>query len=490
MRGDSVFARFDRSFQTDARAEPARPEGGTASGALRRCGVVLLLAVALAGCGGGGNSSHGTGGRSGLAVFESAGCGKCHTLAAAGAHGTVGPDLDRLRPAYDRVLRQVEKGGGGMPSFRGDLSPRQIRAVALFVAGGTAKRQLSVAAAFKPDHRTVESCGRDATCLQQAFANLAYHRGPKVALALFTHAMQTKPFVEENCHRIAHAIGAGALTRFHGEVGPAFAAGSAVCWSGYYHGILERAFQGVPNARLGRVARRLCTRVEAEASVFVAYQCVHGLGHGLMIYTGYDLPLALRTCDGLSTPWEQTSCTGGVFMENQSSSYGFKSRWLRPKQPLYPCTTVAERHKLYCYLMVTSQILPDVGYSWSKTVHVCRRSEARWVATCFQSLGRDASGQTRGRVAQIERICGLAGDMERECLLGAAKDLTSNDANGRRAARLCASAEATARAYCFYGIGSILGTFTADPARRAARCRALTSSRACVDGANGRPFRS
>jgi hypothetical protein len=262
-----------------------------------------------------------------------------------------------------------------------------------------------------------------------------------------------------------------------------------VCWSGYYHGILERAFQGVPDSRLATVARRLCTRVEAESSVFVAYQCVHGLGHALMIYTGYDLPLALRTCDGLRTPWEQTSCSGGVFMENQSSSYGFKSQWLRPKQPLYPCTAVARRHKLYCYLMVTSQILPDVGYSWTKTVRVCRRSERGWAAICFQSLGRDASGQTRGRVSEIERICGLAGDMERECLFGAARDLTSNDANGRRAARLCAASDAAARAYCFYGIGAILGTFTAEPAARAASCRALTREPACVDGANGRPFR-
>jgi mono/diheme cytochrome c family protein len=456
---------------------------------MRRAGVAILV-LALAGCGGRGSSHQSAGGQpTGAEIFGSAGCAKCHTLAAAGSHGTVGPNLDQLQPAYDRIVRQVQTGGGGMPSFRGKLSAKDIQAVALYVTGAT-KRRISVAAAFKPDRRTVASCHRDSTCYQQAFANLAYYKGPKPALAAFTRAMHTNPFVEENCHRIAHAIGAGALTRFHGDVGTAFARGSAVCWSGYYHGILERAFQGIPNSRLGTVARRLCTRVEAHASTFVAYQCVHGLGHGLMIYTGYDLPLALHTCDRLRTPWEQTSCTGGVFMENQSSSYGFRSQWLRAKQPLYPCTAVARRHKLYCYLMVTSQILPDVGYSWTKTVAICRRSEPGWVPTCFQSLGRDASGQTRGRISQIDRICQLAGDMERECLLGAAKDLTSQDANGRRAARLCAASDPAARSYCYYGIGSILGTFTSDPAQRRAECRALTSARSCVDGADGLPFRS
>jgi len=456
-----------------------------------RHGLVLLaLAGALAGCGGsGGHAMSGHGSTNGAQIFASAGCAGCHTLAAAHSHGTAGPNLDQLQPAFDRIVRQVQQGGGGMPSFRRKLSTAEIRAVALYVTGSTARR-ISVAAAFKPDRRTVKSCHADSICFQQAFANLAYYRGPKVALAAFTRAMRRNPFVEQNCHRIAHAIGAGSLTRFHGDVGKAFVRGSAVCWSGYYHGILERAFQGVPSARLGAVARRLCARVEAHDSVFVAYQCVHGLGHGLMIYTGYDLPLALHVCDELRSPWDQVSCTGGVFMENQSSSYGYRSQWLRPSRPLYPCTAVSRRHKLYCYLMVTSQILPDVGYSWQKTVRVCRRSEPGWVATCFQSLGRDASGQTRGRIPAIERICGLAGDMERECLLGAAKDLTSNDANGRRAARLCTSSAPALRGYCFYGIGSILGTFTSDPGRRRAECRSLAAPRSCLDGANGRPFRS
>src|ERR671937_1181258 len=34
----------------------------------------------------------------GAAVFASAGCGTCHTLAAAGSHGSLGPNLDKLRP--------------------------------------------------------------------------------------------------------------------------------------------------------------------------------------------------------------------------------------------------------------------------------------------------------------------------------------------------------------------------------------------------------
>ena len=70
----------------------------------------------------------------GRAVFASAGCSGCHTLHAAGAGGQIGPNLDRLRPTYPVVLAKVESGGGGMPSFRGQLSAQQIKDVAAFVS--------------------------------------------------------------------------------------------------------------------------------------------------------------------------------------------------------------------------------------------------------------------------------------------------------------------------------------------------------------------
>ena len=46
-----------------------------------------------------GPTGPGGGGKSGEAIFKAHGCDTCHTLSAAGAKGTVGPDLDKL-PAY------------------------------------------------------------------------------------------------------------------------------------------------------------------------------------------------------------------------------------------------------------------------------------------------------------------------------------------------------------------------------------------------------
>ncbi len=71
----------------------------------------------------------------GKQVFAQAGCGACHTLAAAGSKGTIGPNLDQRRPAFDRVAAIVASGSGVMPSFRGRLSAVQIENVAAFVSG-------------------------------------------------------------------------------------------------------------------------------------------------------------------------------------------------------------------------------------------------------------------------------------------------------------------------------------------------------------------
>jgi mono/diheme cytochrome c family protein len=71
---------------------------------------------------------------SGAAVFSSAGCGGCHTLKAAGTTGSVGPNLDDLKPSASAVSGIVRSGGGGMPSFSGKLSDAQIAAVASYVS--------------------------------------------------------------------------------------------------------------------------------------------------------------------------------------------------------------------------------------------------------------------------------------------------------------------------------------------------------------------
>ena len=448
--------------------------------------LLLLLVAALAGCGGDDGDGDGADGGPGAKVFAEAGCGSCHTFSPASSTGSVGPNLDEADISFDQAVQQITNGGGGMPPFKDELSEQEIEDVARYVTeGGSAMGGSggSAVGPFRPDGTRLEGC-LDTDCRRQAFGNVAVREGPKAALDLFEEKMADQP-IEADCHRIAHTIGAASLEFHDGSVAKALANGRSTCWSGYYHGVVERSFAGTDRAGLPERSREICRDPDIRKTSFLAYQCVHGLGHGLMIHTSYDLPESLRVCDALETPWDSDSCEAGVFMENISSSYGIKSKWLRDHDLIYPCNTIAEKYKLYCYLMVTSRILEQTGYDWRQAVKWCHKSDKGWVATCFQSMGRDASGSTRQNAPKILELCAMAGNMTSECIYGAARDITSNDANPRRAQVLCESAAKQFRAYCFEGIGTIIGGFHAQREGRRTECRKVTSRyfTACARGA-------
>ena len=83
----------------------------------------------------------------GLQIFQ-INCGSCHTLAAAGTDGTIGPNLDQLlatgskspttvKANYNLVLTTVQNGiGGRMP--KGLVQGEQAKLVAQFVADNLA----------------------------------------------------------------------------------------------------------------------------------------------------------------------------------------------------------------------------------------------------------------------------------------------------------------------------------------------------------------
>ena len=76
----------------------------------------------------------------GRAVFSASGCGGCHTLAAAGATGNIGPNLDAKKPGQSTVRTFVQNGstsgGISMPAFA-SMSQTDLNNVAAFVYAST-----------------------------------------------------------------------------------------------------------------------------------------------------------------------------------------------------------------------------------------------------------------------------------------------------------------------------------------------------------------
>jgi mono/diheme cytochrome c family protein len=65
-------------------------------------------------------------------------CEGCHTLSAAGFEGTIGPDLDDMRPGYATVLDALRTGPGAMPDYSDQFDARGLHDIAAYVSGAAA----------------------------------------------------------------------------------------------------------------------------------------------------------------------------------------------------------------------------------------------------------------------------------------------------------------------------------------------------------------
>jgi hypothetical protein len=355
-------------------------------------------------------------------------------------------------------------------------------------SGATGGTFHPIAGSFRPDGRVLGECGEDYSCIQQAFGNIAYRQGVERALSLFERELGRSTSVKQDCHRVVHMIGAAALERFRGDVARTLAAGSATCGSGYYHGVLERAFVGVETrAGLVDVARGLCVADTIRPQGFLDYQCRHGLGHGLMIQGGYDLPLALETCERLQTGWDAVACYGGAFMENATTLWGYRSPWLDEKDPLSPCEEIAERHRRWCYLRAPTRIVASERQDVRAVAGTCATLPADYAEPCLRGLGREVANMSDYAPKRIVELCGRVGVGTDLCFYGAARTIGERAAlsGPRSAARMCARAPTSRRDACFGGVGIAVGLrYPTNVARRRA-CATLagTSADACSEKA-------
>ncbi len=358
--------------------------------------------------------------------------------------------------------------------------------------GGSVLNPHPAAGPFEVDDKTVGDCeavtAEIRECYEQAFGNLAYRSDAKSALAEAVTQGVTVPEVKANCHRITHTIGAAVLAREDGDVATALAEGDSTCWSGFYHGLLERALAPARSTgELGRLIRDLCDPAGKSWPPFTHYQCLHGIGHGLMLRTGYARDVSLGLCTRLVDTWSRQSCDGGVFMEGFSPSLGDAPPPWDPKNPLEPCPSVADTHKLYCYLQVSDNLVRGTNYDWKKVAAACRtETDLQWRAYCFQGFGRQASGNNYGRPTAVVALCSVAGAVgEADCVYGAVRDIASQAASGAPAATFCGKVSDILRPRCFEGMGTIIATLETQESAKRERCAEFggTYRSDCVRGA-------
>ena len=276
--------------------------------------------------------------------------------------------------------------------------------------------------------------------------------------------------------------------------------------SGCYHGILQRYF----DARIGldisqSVLVAPCEAYRGTSEQFRLFDCLHGTGHGLMMYHRYEATAALRDCDRLTTEWDRSSCYGGVFMEHimgarlqafgegkvgmhKHSTPAATVTLFKPGDLHYPCNATPEQYRKDCYAQQADLILPAVKQDYSRAGKVCDQAGSPGlVRACYAGLGRNASGAAAFGFDGIKRRCGLTSPQGMAfCYEGAVRHLAYAPSELPRGVAFCRSLpDGVARSTCWGGLGLQIGGFYAslDARRRACKSDRDADFAACTNGA-------
>jgi hypothetical protein len=343
------------------------------------------------------------------------------------------------------------------------------------------------------------------TCLGDGIASLSSAGNIALAMGTLDRIVHDDASLVLLGHPLAHALGyavrstPATATRLLSECDDRYQ-------SGCYHGILQRYFDarvGMPIAQKVLVAP--CDGLRGTREQFRLFDCLHGTGHGLMMYHRYDVNASLKDCDRLSGDWDQRSCYGGVFMEHnmgaRMQSFGdgqfgmhrhsmpapsvvlFKAKDLH-----YPCDATALRYRRECYDLQADLILPAVQQDYEKAAEVCDSAGTPdLMRSCYLGLGRNASGASAFQYSGIRKRCDKSSaNGVAFCYEGAVRHLAYAPSELPRGVAFCKSLPAgDRRAKCWDGVGLQVGGFFADLASRRRACQTENADdlAACVQGA-------
>jgi hypothetical protein len=342
--------------------------------------------------------------------------------------------------------------------------------------------------------------------------------GPAPVLQLLDRLAALDPDVGRQGHFYAHRIGISALES-PAEVGRVFATCTPAFEAGCYHGVIQSYFMATQRDGRGVTAESveaLCGDYREKRSDLL-FQCTHGLGHGLAILHGHDLPRALRSCDLLSRQPEREMCYAGGFMESlvnathphslpaaakagsapkargaaaaAHSGHGAHGRHgpagagaapatpafqaLDPADLHYPCSRMDEKYLLACYTIQTSAMLHHSGRDVGRAASECGRAPEKARSTCFVSLGRDVSTIAVDDNPQAVRLCGLAEKAFRpDCNRGVALSIVNMRADPADAIPYCrAVSEPESKRSCYVAVGLQALALPDGRARQEQACR-------------------
>ncbi len=194
--------------------------------------------------------------------------------------------------------------------------------------------------------------------------------------------------VVDDCHWLAHVIGKANLEKAKGDVGKAFSTCPLGCSEGCYHGVISTWLAGRDKSTIARDLLAVCKDF-ANGSV-ERRQCIHGVGHGLLMNGSMTLASAVAACRSSSEAFFVDTCLGGVFMEHVAeSTQGYPAAQLLEHLSSL-CPGLSPADTATCSEAIGEGLMFYTGHDLPKSLALCKGVTDAYRASC-EAGARDES---------------------------------------------------------------------------------------------------
>lgn len=340
-------------------------------------------------------------------------------------------------------------------------------------------------------------------CYEDFLLDLVRRDQLRLAMGALALLGSREPQIRRYGHDYSHVIGINAWTPGK-DIGAVYLQCNELFQSGCYHGVIQASFayRGTDSASVASLCR---DTPGIRDNGWLRFQCVHGIGHGLVQTYTMNLPHALAGCDMLGNVWDSESCYGGAFMEFIVGGRGqshhphlpanagdtmagmdhgamdhsamaadtwpaFKVR--ERSDLLYPCSVLGERYQRACYQMQAGLVAEVTGLDFAKVAAACDTAPEQWRRACYQGIGTYVSGVTAREPRESIRLCSLGAPRYRPwCFVGLVKNFVDVTANTDDGIALCKQlGPVDIATSCYVAVGEEASVLYPSMERRRAAC--------------------
>jgi hypothetical protein len=345
------------------------------------------------------------------------------------------------------------------------------------------------------------SCGAtDERCIEKYLIKVTDDWGPRASLGVLARLQQEqKVNMSVNDHQMAHVVGRD-TAKDYGSNFKAFDLCPTTFNYGCSHGFFEYVLARTPDAR--KAATTICESLNPETNLLIAgFTCYHGVGHGIMMAQGYNVPNSLKECNTMPDAKDKDGCWQGVFMENVNA--GMQGRalpgYFKKSDPLSPCDNVGKRYRHECFINHAGWLMTVAKDNVGEGSRYCLKAKpAKYKSSCWQSIGlmvtnpvwqatlaKDLVGQSPAKIAAglCDRFPGAG---RQDCVVAGVDNLANFDQfKVARESAFCREVSGKLQKDCYSRIGLDIAARTQDQSLIRQSCSSLgDKAKYCLQGAN------